>query len=169
MVDFTFIVLARAVHVAAGVAWAGGTFVLAGVVLPLMREHGAQGAGRWLGMVARRAGMASIFSALATVATGIYLFAVLHPDDSSASGLVLKAGAIAALLALGAGLLIGRPAGMKLAQLQAAAAAGGAAPDAARLASLQLRSTVASRAGAGLLALSVVAMGVFRYAGALAG
>ncbi len=169
MVDFTFIVLARAVHVAAGVAWAGGTFVLAGVVLPLMREHGAQGAGRWLGMVARRAGMASIVAALATVVSGVYLFHVLHAQDGSASGLVLKAGAVAALLALGAGLLIGRPAGLKLAQLQAAAAAGGAAPDAAQLAALQLRSAVASRAGAGLLALSVVAMGVFRYVGAVLG
>jgi uncharacterized membrane protein len=117
MSDFTFIVLARAIHVMAGVTWAGAAFILAMVVIPLAAQHGAEGAGRWLSLVARRAGTFMGISALLTVVSGIYLFAILHSRDASAGGLVLKSGAAAALLALAIGLLVARPAGQKLAKL----------------------------------------------------
>lgn len=170
MHDLTFIVLARAIHVMAGVAWAGATFMLAGVVLPLAMQHGAEGAGRWLGLVAQRAGKAIGISALLTVLSGIYLFAALHPHDDSASGLVLKAGALAALLALAVGILAGRPAGQRMAKLQEALSSGTSpSPEAMReMASLRKRAALSGRIAAGLLALAVLAMGVFRYATALA-
>src|SRR5258706_3242523 len=120
MSDFTLIVFAHAIHVMAGVIWAGTTFLLALVIMPLMLRHGAEGAGRWLGMAARRAGLFSLISALLTVVSGIYLFATLHRHDHSASELVLKTGAVAALLALAVGLLVGRPAGQRLGQLHQA-------------------------------------------------
>lgn len=170
MHDLTIIVLARAIHVMAGVAWAGATFMLAGVVLPLAMRHGAEGAGRWLGLVAQRAGRAIGISALLTVLSGIYLFAALHPHDDSASGLVLKAGASAALLALAIGFLTGRPAAQRMAKLQEALSSGNSpAPEAMReMASLRKRAALGGRIAAGLLALAVLAMGVFRYATALA-
>lgn len=170
MSELSFIVLARAIHVMAGVAWAGSTFVMAGVVIPLMSKHGAEGAGRWLSLVAGRAGRASMVTALLTVLSGIYLFATLHPHDDSASGLVLKAGAVASLLALALGLLVGRPAGLGMARLQQQLPAG--TPPTAELlrqiAALRLRATLSARFAAGLLGAGVLAMAVFRYAAAMA-
>ena len=170
MSELSFIVLARAVHVMAGVTWAGAVFVMAAVVAPLSARHGAEGAGRWLGLVAGRAGRISIITALLTVLSGVYLFAVLHRHDTSASGLVLISGAVAALLALALGLLVARPTGLRLARL-GQAQAGGAAPTAEMLRQmeqLRLRATVSGRVAAGLLGASVLAMAVFRYAVALA-
>jgi uncharacterized membrane protein len=170
MLGITFIVLARAIHVMAGVAWAGTIFVLAMVIVPLAVGHGAESAGRWLGMVARRAGMISGISALLTVLSGIYLFAALHPHDDSIGGLILKAGAVAALFSFAVGALLGRPAGQRLAKLQQTSA-GEAAPSTQtlqELASLRRRSALSARLAAGLLGAAVFAMAVFRYASAFA-
>ncbi|MBR0344355.1 MAG: hypothetical protein IJI03_03730, partial [Rudaea sp.] len=89
MLQIDLIVRARAIHVIAGVAWAGATFMLASVIVPIALRHGAEGAGRWMGLAARRAGMSSMIAALLTVLSGIYLFAVLHAQDASAGGFVL--------------------------------------------------------------------------------
>ncbi|MDB5973704.1 MAG: putative rane protein [Nevskia sp.] len=169
MNELSLIVLARAVHVLSGVAWAGATFVMAGVVVPLLARHGAEGAGRWLGMVGRRAGRASMVAALLTIVSGGYLFSALHPHDTSASGLVLKSGAVAALLSLAVGLLIVRPIGLSLARLQEPRPEG--TPPGAdvlqRMATLRQRVAIGSRVAAGLLGASVLAMAVFRYAAAV--
>ncbi len=169
MSDIALIVLARAVHVMAGVTWAGATFVLAVVVVPLATRHGSQGAGRWLGMVARRSGSVSGIAALLTVVSGIYLLMTLHPNDGSPSGLVLKSGALAALLSLAVALLVGRPAGVRLQKLNASLAEGELpSPEIAQqVARLGLRARMSSRLAAGLLGVAVLAMAVFRYASIL--
>jgi len=169
MFDIAFIVLARAVHVMAGVTWAGATFVLAAVIVPLATRHAAEGAGRWMGLIASRAGMLSGISALLTVLSGIYLFAALHPHDDSTGGLVLKVGSLAALLAMAVGIAVGRPTGRKLAKLQEANA-GGAAPsqDAIReMSALRMRAMMSARVATGLLVVAVLAMSVFRYVAAI--
>ena len=168
MFNIDLIVLARAVHVIAGVAWAGATFMLAAVIMPIAVRHGAEGAGRWMGLVARRAGMSSMIAALLTVLSGIYLFEALHSQDVSAGALVLKAGALAAILSIGIGILLGRPAGIELGKLQQTLA--GAAPDQdtlRRIDVLRRRQVVGARVAAGLLGVAVLAMAVFRYATAV--
>ena len=103
-----------------------------------------------------------------TVLSGVFLFAVLHPHDNSVSGLVLKSGATAALLALVVGLLVGRPAGLEVARLHAGG--DGSAPSEEtiqRLSRLQTRAVVSARVAAALLAVAVLAMAVFRYAAAV--
>lgn len=170
MSESAFIVLARADHVLAGVGWAGTAFMLAVVLVPLA-QRGADGAGSWLGPVARRAGPLSGICALLTVLSGVYLFAVLHPHDESAGALVLKAGAAAALLALAVGVLVGRPAGQRLAKLQQMQQAQGTPPPLETLAqmpALRQRAALSARVAAGLLSVSVLAMAVFRYATAMA-
>jgi uncharacterized membrane protein len=169
MFNIEFVVLARAVHVMAGVAWAGAMFLLAAVILPIAARHGAEGAGRWTGMIARRIGPMSGISALLTVLSGIYLFAVLHPNDSSAGGLVLRTGAIAALLSLAVGFLVARPAGIELEKLnQRNLPASPASPDVLRqMSGLARRTVLSSRLMAALLGVAVISMAVFRYAGAM--
>jgi uncharacterized membrane protein len=169
MPNIEVIVLARIVHIMAGVTWAGVTFALALVIVPMAAHHGAEGTGRWTGMIARRIGMISGISALLTVLSGIYLFATLHPHDSSSGGLVLKTGAVAALLSLAIGFLIGRPIGLKLARLSEQSSPT-AAPSPDRLqqiSGLYRRGVLSSRLMAAFLGIAVLSMAIFRYAQAM--
>lgn len=169
MSESALIVLARAIHVMSGVLWSGGAFVLAIAVVPLFARDGADAAGRWLGLVARRAGALIGASAPLAILSGMYLFATLHPHDDSASGIVLKTGAVAAVLAAVVGAVFGRTAGRKLLQLhQASSPQAMNSPDRTRqLAALRMRAIVSARAAAVLLGVTVVAMATFRYASAL--
>lgn len=170
MSEAILIVLARAVHVIGGVTWAGATIVLSAAVFPILMQHAADGAGRWLGMVAQRAGRMSGIAALLTVISGIYLFAVLHAHDQSAGATVLKTGAVAALLSVAVGIFFGRPAGVKLFKLQESGqmSATPTAEQREMVASLRTRALVSARIAGGLLMLSVLSMAVFRYAQAFA-
>ena len=169
MSELVLIVLARAIHVMSGVAWAGAALVLATVVLPIATRHGADGAARWIALVARRAGTLVAVSAPLTILSGMYLFAALHPHDASAGGSVLKTGAAAALLSAAVGVLFSRPVGRRLLQLnQASAQAGAASSETVRqLATLRMRAAVSARVAAALLGVTVLAMATFRYASAL--
>jgi uncharacterized membrane protein len=163
------ILLARAIHIMAGVTWAGATFMLAGVIVPMGMRHGPEGAGRWIGMIVRRMGPISGISAVLTVLSGMYLFMTLHSHDSSTGGLILSTGAVAALLSLGVGLLVGRPTGLKLAQLagQIDPAAPPPPSELQRISSLQTRAMLSSRVTAALLGIAVLSMALFRYAQAI--
>jgi len=169
MSESVLILLARAIHVVSGVIWSGAAFVLAIAVVPLFARHGAEGAGRWLGMVAARAGALIGASAPLAILSGVYLFAALHHHDDSASGIVLKTGASAALLSAVVGALFSRTAGRELMQFhQASARQAINSPDAGRqLAALRTRATVSARAVAALLGVAVLAMATFRYVSAL--
>jgi uncharacterized membrane protein len=169
MPNIELIVLVRVIHVMAGVIWAGATFVVAAVIVPIGARHGADGAGRWTAMIAGRVGHFLGVSALLTVLSGSYLFATLHSRDGSASGLVLKVGAIAALLSLVIGLLIARPTGRKLASLseQHSLAAAPPAEVLQKMSGLRRRAVLSSRFTAALLGLAVLSMAGFRYAEAI--
>jgi uncharacterized membrane protein len=167
MLDSVFIVLARAIHVMSGVIWAGGIFLMAIVIVPLLARHGGEGAGRWLGLAGRRTGLAVATSAPLAILSGTYLFATLHPHDQSAGGVVLKAGAAAALLSAAVGVLVSRTAGRRLLQLTSAQQAK-PSPEAAReMAALRMRIAVSARVAAGLLGVTVLAMATYRYAAAV--
>ena len=164
-----WILLARAVHILGGVSWAGSVFMMTSVILPIAASHGNEGFGQWMAMIGRKVGPASGIAAVFTIASGIYLMAVLHPDDRSVGGLVLMSGAAAALLSFLVGFFIGRPTGLKLAQLseQQGKSAASSAEVAQQLAGLRARSAVSARVTAALLGLAVLAMAVFRYAAAI--
>lgn len=160
------IVLARAIHVLMGIIWAGSTFLLSLVIMPIAAKYGEEGAGRWIGVIARRVGPLSGISALLTILSGIYLFAMLHPQDDSIGGLVLKVGALAALLSFAVGFFIGRPTGISLAKLSESNSAKTAETSkelSHRVAQLRRRAALSSGFTITLLALAVLAMAVFRY------
>ncbi len=169
MSDVSFIIFARAIHVLAGVFWAGSSFVIATTVTPLAAKHSAEGAGRWLGMVARRAARLSMIGAALTVLSGGYLLYALHAHDTSISGLVLDAGTVAALIALAVGFLVGRPAALALAKIRDSGVQGDPLPaeKLRAMVSLRLRAAVATRVATGLFVCAIIAMSVFRYAAAL--
>jgi uncharacterized membrane protein len=167
MNSVALIVLARAIHIFGGVFWAGSTFLLTWVIFPIGVQHAADGAARWIGTIARKAGPISGISALLTVLTGIYLMLVLHPEDRSASGMVLQTGAVAAVLSFFVGFLVGRPAGRKLLQLNEQQTSTPSAAELAERETLRKRAAISSTLTAILLAIAVLAMATFRYVAAL--
>jgi uncharacterized membrane protein len=168
MTTVALILLARAVHVLGGVIWAGSTFLLTWVIFPIGARDAAEGAGRWVGMIARKAGPVSGISAMLTVLSGIYLMVVIHPGDRSAGGLVLQAGALAAILSFVVGIFVGRPAGQKLLQLMQQQSSTPSAAELAQREGLRKRAALSSGLTAILLVLAVLAMATFRYVQALA-
>ena len=167
MTTITLLLLARVLHILGGVIWAGSMFALSFAIIPIGARHADEGAGRWTGLAVRKLGPASGIAALVTVLSGIYLFATLHDGDTSAGGIVLATGAVAAVLSFLVGALMGRPAGMKMAKLQNEASK--SAADLAQLAALGRRAAVSSRVSGILLGLAVLSMAMFRYAPGLAG
>lgn len=137
MSTLALILLARAVHVLGGVFWAGSTFLLTWVILPVGARHAAEGEASWLTEIRRKAGPMAGISALLTVLSGIYLMVALHPNDASPSGRVLQAGAVAAILSFFVGI------------------------------GLRKRGAIGPILTATLLGLAVLAMGTFRYVQAL--
>lgn len=156
----TLILLARAIHILAGVYWAGAMFVMAGSLLPALRNN--NGAGPALVPVMKGIGMRTGIAGLLTILAGSYLFAALHAHDDSAGGMVLNIGAIAAVLAFLIALFVNMPTGRKLAQLHANPPA-----DTKVVAALQSRVSLGIRLIAGLLGITVLCMAVFRYASLL--
>jgi uncharacterized membrane protein len=163
------ILLARAVHILGGVSWAGSVFMMTSVILPLAAQQGNEGFGQWVRTIARKVGPASGIAALLTIVSGIYLMAVLHQGDRSVGGIVLISGATAALLSFVSGFFVGRPTGLKLAQLSEQQGKSGApsAEIAQQVLALRARAAASARITAGLLGLAVLAMAVFRYAAAI--
>lgn len=168
MTSIALILLARALHILGGVTWAGSMFLLTWVVFPVGQAHAADGAGRWVAAIARKAGPVTGIAAMLTVLSGIYLMVVLHPGDKSVSGLVLQTGALAAILSFFPGLFIGRPAGQKLMQLTQQQSSTPSAAELAEREGLRKRAALGSGLTAILLLLAVLAMATFRYVQALA-
>lgn len=155
----TLIVLARAIHILAGVYWAGAMFVFVGSLLPAMRSGG----GPALVPVMKGIGMRTGIAAILTILAGIYLFAGLHAHDDSTGSKVLGIGATAAILAFIVAFFVNMPAGRKLAKLNANPPAD-PQQRAQQAAALQSRVTLGARLIAGLLGIAVLCMAVFRYA-----
>jgi len=163
------ILLARAVHILGGVSWAGAVFTMTSAILPLAAQKGNEGFGQWVRVIARKVGPASGIAALLTIVSGIYLMAALHKDDRSIGGMVLISGAVAALLSFASGFFVGRPAGLKLAQLSEQQGKSGAPSEeiAREVAALRAKAAASARITAALIGLAVLAMATFRYAAAI--
>jgi uncharacterized membrane protein len=153
------LLLARVLHILAGIAWMGMTLATARVLVPVL--VGQTGTTPWFAAVSQRIGPIAMGAAIVNVITGIYLFAVLHRHDTSPGGLVLAAGALAGLLAVPFGIMIGRTVRAQQAHLT------GESGDVAAIAASRARLQMFARVSMALLVLSVIAMATFRYASAL--
>lgn len=166
MLHMEVIVLARVIHVIAGIAWAGSTFVLAGVIVPMSSRYAGEGFGRWSALISKRLGPSAGIAGILTVLSGAYLFMALHATDTSTGGLVLRTGALTALLAFVAG-LVSRATGRRLALLAGAAAAPPSPEMSREMAALLRRAALSTRVTAALLGVTVLSMALFRYVQAL--
>ncbi|HZB01840.1 MAG TPA: hypothetical protein VE800_07005 [Actinomycetota bacterium] len=166
-----YMVVLRIVHILAGVFWVGSALVIFLFLQPAAREVGPA-AGPFMTHLAQRKRLPDITLGAAglTVLAGLLMYwrvtGGLDPDFiTTAWGLSLTIGAIAAIAAIALGASIVRPSMVKAGAIaQAAAAAGGPTPEqGAEIQALQQRVRATGSVIIPLLVLAVVAMAAARY------
>jgi hypothetical protein len=167
----TLLVLMRLVHILLGVFWVGSVIFNVVFLVPAFVDAGPEGAKVSAGLMRRRFFDVLPVVAGLTVLSGIWLYwrASLGFQPAymrSSVGMTYGIGALAAIVALGLGVAILRPAMLKAAALtQQAASAAPAERDAqlAKAQALRLRGIQVNKIVAALLVVAVVAMAVGRY------
>ncbi|HKE94044.1 MAG TPA: hypothetical protein VKB34_07040 [Povalibacter sp.] len=154
MTSVPLILIARMLHVIAGILWAGVVFVIVSTVMPIARQHAKDGAERWTSMISQKAGPLSGIAAIVTLLSGVYLMIVMHRGDSTMSGLLLRIGALAGVLAFILGVAVARPLAMKLAR----------GTDEQGRDQMRRRLALSARLTAALVGIAVLCMASFRYA-----
>ena len=168
---FVFL-LARFIHVVAGVAWAGALIFIPWFLLPAVRATGPAG-GTFMQQIVRVQKLPVYLMTLMalTVLSGLSLFWLNVRASGEAwmhtgPGRTFSLGGALAILAALLGVIVNMPTAGKLAAISASVQASGAPPStaqAAELARLQNRLNRAGQAAAILILLAVTCMGVARY------
>jgi uncharacterized membrane protein len=167
------VLILRTVHIVLGVFWAGAVFTVALFVQPAIAASGPEG-GKVMGALVKR-GFLNIIPAAAVgaILSGLWLYS---RDSSgfqaewmgSRMGMTLGTGAVLAIVAFVVGMLVMRASTLKAMALGQSAAqlTDAAAREAAmrQVQALRGRAALAVRVVAVLLALTVLAMAVARYA-----
>jgi uncharacterized membrane protein len=171
MDDRALMLLLRLIHILAGVFWAGSAFVLAGFLIPTVRETGAEG-GRFMGhLVTRRRLPVFIgIAMLLTVLSGLTMYgrtaAATHGTwPGTAPGIGYGVGGLAALLGGIIGMGVSGAAAKRMSAIgQSVGATGRPSPEQlAEIQRLQGRMQLGGRIAAGLIAVAVIAMATARY------
>lgn len=166
----TTTILLRLIHILAGIFWVGAVFVVAGFLVPTVRELGPQG-GRFMQHLAQRRRLPVVLgiAGALTVLSGFAMYARLAASThgqwaGSRPGIAYGVGALAAILGgIAGGAISGRAARRMAAIGQASGTAAPSAEQQAEMGRLQGRIALGSRITAGLLAVAAGAMAVARY------
>ncbi len=173
--DFgTILVLVfRAIHIGAGVAWAGSMFLFVRLIQPSAASIGPAAAPFMMELLGRRKLVSWLLSlGGTTILGGLVLywrdangFDGLAAFAQSRFGIVLTIGALCAIAAFLIGLFGTRPAVRRLLDLSSqAAAAGGPSPTIAQeIGSVQARLKSLAQLGFALIVIAVLAMATARY------
>ena len=166
------IIIMRLVHVFAGVAWAGGAFLLAGFVTPAVQRSGPTG-GQVMRQMSDPGKLSPYFTvaALLTTLSGLYLFDVRSGHFNMAwistpTGIALSIGALAGILAFLHGAFATGPLTKKMASLGQELATSDGPPAPEKLAEMgQLQEKLArnGRITALLLLIAVGGMSLTGY------
>ncbi|HLB08721.1 MAG TPA: hypothetical protein VK617_04255 [Gemmatimonadaceae bacterium] len=164
--------LARFIHVVAGVIWAGALIFIPWFVLPAIRATGPAG-GTFMQQIVRVQKLPLYLMTLMalTILSGLSLFWLNVRASGEAwmhtgPGRTFSLGGALAILAALLGIVVNMPTAGKMSAISASVQASGAPPSAAQaaeLARLQNRLNRAGQAAAVLVLLAVACMGVARY------
>jgi uncharacterized membrane protein len=164
MTGLTLIVIARALHILASVAWAGFVIVIAAAVVAMPRGEDAPDARRIRQSVVSRGARIVGPAAAISLISGLYLFSALHAGAHTITETVLAVGAFTAVLSFLIGAIGSGPAERRLARLDQAKAAGAFTEgDAQTIAKLDRRVVITARLTAALLLVSTLAMAIARF------
>jgi uncharacterized membrane protein len=170
-VDWYLIIL-RALHILAGVAWVGSFYLFFLFIQPAVQELGPSGQAFVTHLTERKKlPMAISAAAILTLVAGILLY--IRDSDgfdldwiTSGPGLGFTIGGIAAILAFAFGFLLVRPAVDRMAAMGQQMAAAGAPPSSDQIAEMQRLGSRAVAVGwviMALLTIAVIAMAVARF------
>lgn len=167
------LVIARIIHVLAGVLWVGMMFFLAVFLAPSMREVGPDAAKVMGAMMRRKVIVVLPNLAVLSIFSGLYLYWRVSAGFkaaymSSGPGMTYGVGAVAAILAFVAGMTVTRPAmvkSMRLSQRMPSADASERETLAASIARYQSRAASGEKVIITLLLIAATAMAVGRYTG----
>jgi len=166
-----FMLVLRFAHVFFGALWVGMMAFMTFFLMPTFAEVGPDGAKLMAALQRRRIPLIMPVIALITLVSGLWLFQLLSGGQHGALlatpiGLAFGLGGLAALLAFGVGMILGRPAmirGMKLAESLPAAAPEERAARMAEMQRLRARGAAVNRVVMALLLFALAAMAVARY------
>jgi uncharacterized membrane protein len=171
MNGMTFI-LARIIHIVAGVIWAGALIFIAMFLLPAIRATGPTG-GAFMQQLVRVQRLPVYLMVLMafTILSGLTLFWLDYSAFGKAwmhtgTGRTFSAGAAFAILTALLGVVVNMPAARRIGAISASIQAAGAPPSpeqSAEIGRLQKRLYNAGQAAAVLVLLAVICMGVARY------
>jgi hypothetical protein len=170
MDDRTITIALRLIHILAGIFWVGTMFLLAGFLIPTVRETGRDG-GRFMQhlMQQRRLQVFLGLAVLLTILSGVAMYARLAAATHGAwagtgPGIAYGVGALFAILAAAIGGAVGTSAGRRMLAVGQSVGAGGPTPEQQiEIARLQGRMSLGARLAAGLLAIAAGAMAIGRY------
>jgi uncharacterized membrane protein len=172
MDDQTITLLLRLIHILAGIFWVGVAFLMAGFLIPTVRETGQAG-GRFMEhlMLRRRLPVFLGIAMLLTVLSGFVMYGRLAAATQGAwagtpPGIAYGVGGLAALLGAVLGMGISGAAGRRMAKVSQSVAQAGGPPSAeqqAEIERLRARMSAGARITAGLLFIASGAMAIARY------
>jgi hypothetical protein len=167
------VLIARLLHIGAGVIWAGTAISFARFVEPTVTEIGASGQAFMQSL--ERRGFTRFVASVAVVGilAGFYLYwrvsgGLQQEWLKSGFGIVITAGSISALIAFALGPIFYIPAGNRIREISKAAGPSGPTPgQRAELEALGRRLAAIGRWSALLLVFTVLCMAGARYVGAV--
>jgi uncharacterized membrane protein len=170
MDERTITIILRLIHILGGVFWVGSAFLLAGFLVPTMRETGREG-GRFIQhlMLQRKLPVFIGIASALTVLSGLTMYARMAAAThgswaSTPPGIAYGIGGLAAVLGGIAGAVFAGAAGKRMAVVGQSIGAAGPSPEQqAEIARLQARIGLGTRLTAALLAVAAGAMAVARY------
>jgi uncharacterized membrane protein len=172
MSDTTITLLLRLIHILAGIFWVGAMFIMAGFLIPTVRETGEAG-GRFMQHLMLRQRL-PVFLGIATLLTIISGFAMYGRLVSATNGawagtppgIAYGVGGLAAVLAAVLGMAISGSAGRRMTAIGQSIAQAGRPPSAeqqAEIERLRGRMAIGARTAASLLVVAAGAMAIARY------
>jgi hypothetical protein len=170
MDERTVAILLRLIHIMAGIFWVGSAFLMAGFLVPTMRETGREG-GRFIQhlMLERKLPIFLSIASLLTILSGFIMYgrmaAATHGTwAGTPPAIAYGVGGLAAILGAVAGSLLSGAAGRRMAVVgQSIGPAGPSANQQEEISRLQRRIALGTRVAAALLAVAAGAMAVGRY------
>jgi uncharacterized membrane protein len=161
----------RLLHVFGGALWVGMFAFMTFFLMPAFGEAGPEGGKLMAALARRRIPVIMPVIALITLVSGFWLFGRLSGGQFSALlatpvGKAFFLGGLAALIAFGGGMILGRPIMMRSAKLGESlqtASADQRATIMAEMGQLRARGAVLNRVVMGLLLFALGAMAVARY------
>jgi hypothetical protein len=170
MDDRSITLLLRLIHILAGIFWVGAAFLMAGFLVPTMRETGREG-GRFIQhlMQKRRLPIFIGVAMLLTIISGLTMYARVTAATHGSwagtpPGIAYGVGGLAAILGAITGSLLSGAAGRRMAVVgQSIGPQGPTSEQQAEMGRLQSRMSLGTRLAAALLLLAAGAMAVARY------